>query len=149
MGRVTMRPMDDDDFALVNAWRALPQFESFAEETERGGEIIELDGEPVGWIDPHPAYAPAWQELLGPSVGERPWTIDVFVLPDRWNRGIARSAIRSVSERCLSEDATSMVVNVERDNLASCRAFAGAGWVVVPTSEDDVTLRYPDGWLDR
>jgi hypothetical protein len=37
-----------------------------------------------------------------------------------------------------------MVVNVERDNLASCRAFVDAGWVVVPTDEDDVILRYPE-----
>jgi hypothetical protein len=36
------------------------------------------------------------------------------------------------------------VVNVERENLASCRAFVGAGWVIVPTDEEDVILRYPE-----
>ncbi len=143
--QISVRSMVEGDFALVNAWRALPQMKGFADETERGGQIIELDGEPVGWIDAQPAYAPAWQELLGPSVGEQPWTVDLFVVPERWNQGIARSAIRSVSERCLAGDATSMVVNVERDNLASCRAFVGAGWAIVPTGEEDVILRYlPD-----
>lgn len=141
--QVSVRSMLDDDFPLVNAWRAFPQMKGFAEETERGGQIIELDGEPVGWIDPHPAYAPAWQELLGPSIGKHPWTLDLFVLPERWNQGIGRSAIRSVSERCLAEGATRMVVNVEPENLASCRAFVGAGWAIVPTAEQEVILRYP------
>lgn len=141
--RIGLRPMTDDDFALVNTWRGDPRLAAFAGETDRGGEIVEIDGEPVGWIDPHAAYAPAWNELLGPSVGDRPWTLDLFVLPDRWNQGVGRSAIRAVSQRCLSGDATSMVVDIERSNVASKRAFQGAGWVVVPTDEDAVILRYP------
>lgn len=134
--------MTEQDLALVNGWRALPELAEFENETERGGEVIELDGEPVGWIDPHPAYAPAWQELLGPSVGDRPWTVDLFVIPERWNEGIGRSAIRIAVDRCFSRGATSMVVNISADNHASRRAFQGAGWVVVPTPEEDVILHY-------
>lgn len=141
--RIVLRPMTDEDFALVNTWRADPRLAEFAQEKDRGGEIIELDREPVGWIDPHAAYAPAWTELLGPSVGEHPWTLDLFVLPDRWNEGIGRAAIRSVADRCLSGGTTSMVVDIDPENMASQRAFAAAGWVVVPTAEDDVILRYP------
>jgi RimJ/RimL family protein N-acetyltransferase len=135
--------MVEGDFALVNAWCSDPRLQGFRDETERDGMIIECDGQPVGWIDPHPAYAPWWNELLGAGVGASPWTLDLFVVPERWNQGIARTAIRMVTQKCLAEGATCMVVDVERDNLASCRAFEGAGWSLVPTSEDALILRYP------
>lgn len=130
------------DSELIRSWRADPRLGAFQEKSGRPGEIIEVDGIPVGWIDPHPAYAPAWQGHLGPSVGSEPWTPDLFVIPDAWGRGIARSAIRSVAERCVASGATCMVVDVERDNVASQRAFRGAGWEVVPTDEEAVILRY-------
>lgn len=111
--KVHLRPARPDEADLVLTWRADPRIRGFEEDPERAGEIIEVDGQPVGWIDPHPAYAPACQALLGPSVGEHPWTLDLLVVPDFWGRGIGRGAIRSVSERCLSGEATSMVVDVE------------------------------------
>lgn len=135
--------MVDDDFVVVNAWRSDPRLKQFEDETDRGGAVIELDGEPVGWIDPHPAYTPAWQELLGTGVGEHPWTLDLFVVPERWGQGIARTAIRVVSEQCLAEGATCMVVDVAAENLASCRAFQAAGWVLAGTRQDAFFFRFP------
>jgi RimJ/RimL family protein N-acetyltransferase len=128
---------------LIRRWRLDPQLSGFEEESERPGEVIVADGVPVGWLDPHHAYAPAWQEGFGLDVvGEHPWTLDVFVIPEYWGRGIARAAIRAVSERCLAAEATCMVVDVERHNEASCRAFQGAGWTLVETNDDEYLLRY-------
>lgn len=141
---VRLRAVTQHDVELVRSWKRLPELREFAEdESDRPGEIIEVDGQPVGWIDPHPAYAPAWQQTLGPQVGDRPWTVDVFVLPERWGRGIARGAIRSVSERCLADGATSMVVDVARNNDASRAAFEGAGWQLLDTNDEEFLLTYP------
>ncbi len=140
---VNVRRVAPSDSERLTRWRSLPELREFDEETGRPGEVIEADGVPVGWIDPHPAYAPAWQAGLGPHVGERPWTLDVFVIPESWGRGIARAAIREVSDRCLAAEAKCMVVDIERHNEASCRAFMGAGWQLVSTDDDEYLLCYP------
>jgi ribosomal-protein-alanine N-acetyltransferase len=136
---VVVRPVTPEDVGLVRSWRRRPELKAFSEEeSDRPGEIIELDGQPVGWIDPHPAYVPAWREALGSQVGNEPWTLDLFVLPEHWGCGIGRSAIRIVSERSLAGGATSMVVNIARENEASSAAFRGAGWELIGTSGDEL-----------
>jgi RimJ/RimL family protein N-acetyltransferase len=74
-----------------------------------------------------PGYKPFWVAELNLPANSIPWTMDLFVDPERWGQGIGRAAVREATRLAFEAGATDVVVDIRADNQASIRCFESAG----------------------
>lgn len=153
--RLTLRPMSQDDLALVAHWLVQPhvapwwsddpdgQVADMRAELASGGpsvyRVAELDGQPVGLlfryrIHDYPEYADELMEAHLVVPGDA-WSMDYLVgEATATGRGVGTAMIRlAAGELWASEaDAECVIVPVHADNERSWHALRHAGFTVLP-----------------
>jgi aminoglycoside 6'-N-acetyltransferase len=151
------------DYALIVAWRNSPYvsewwdpddpptLEAVVEELEpslRGDDlttpcIIELAGEPVGFIQFYPwAAETAYLAEIGVSVPPGSWGLDLFIDARLAGRGVGSRAVRMLSDHLFTaERATAVALITEATNARSHAAYRRAGMRVVGDPFLDTDMR--------
>ena len=152
-GNVTVRPMREDEYGLYARWRNQPHVRQWwdpddppmtAETAEhecaaavRGAgpdraAIVELGGEPVGFIQFYPwdAYADELHEC-GLDLPAGSWGLDIFIgVESAQGRGVGSTAVRLVADHVMAaEAATAVAFGVAVGNDHAQRAYERAGFV--------------------
>jgi aminoglycoside 6'-N-acetyltransferase len=161
---LTIRRVQDQagDYALIVGWRNSPHvsewwdpdvpptLEAVIEElgpSLRGDDptiscIIELAGEPVGFIQFYPWDAEAaYLAEIGVSVPPGSWGLDLFVDAGLAGRGVGSRAVRLLSDHLFAvEGASAVALITEATNARSHNAYRRAGMRVVgdPFLDTDV-----------
>jgi aminoglycoside 6'-N-acetyltransferase len=152
-GDLRLRPMRDEpeEYARLAAWRNRPHVHEWWDpddpppstadvEREYGpmvrGEtpdhalVIEVGGEPVGFVQHYP-WAPYAGELerMELVLPDGAWSLDILVgEPDRVARGIGSRTVRLLCDHLLRDrGATCVAFGVDRDNHRARRAYLRAG----------------------
>jgi aminoglycoside 6'-N-acetyltransferase len=102
-------------------------------EHERDGiipAIIELDGEPIGYVQLDELDDPADAAALDLDDGRDIWSLDLSLgRPDLFGRGIGRAVGRSAAEHLLRDrDAREVVILPYVDNARAIAAYRAAGF---------------------
>jgi aminoglycoside 6'-N-acetyltransferase len=151
-GDLVIRPVRDHavDFERLAAWRNSPHVKEWwdpdepeitadavgAELAPRSGDdpttscIIELGGEPVGFIQFYPWDAEReYLAEIGVSVPEGSWGLDIFVgEPSLIGTGTGSRAVRMLSDHLFAEEAaTAVALITEAGNARAQAAYARAG----------------------
>jgi aminoglycoside 6'-N-acetyltransferase len=151
------------DYALIVAWRnsdhvrewwdpdGPPTLEAVIEELRpslRGEDptiscIIELAGEPVGFIQFYPWDAETdYLAEIGVSVPPGSWGLDLFVDARLAGRGVGSRAVRVLSDHLFAEEgATAVALITEATNARSHAAYRRAGMHVVGEPFLDTDMR--------
>lgn len=152
-GDLRLRPMRDEpaEYARLAAWRNTPHvrqwwdpddpplsFEAAVREygpmvrgeTPDRALVVEMGGEPVGFIQFYPwaAYADEL-ERMELELPEGAWSLDVLVGQPGWvSRGVGSRAVRLLCDHLLTAGgATCVAFGVDRDNARARRAYLKAG----------------------
>jgi len=159
-GRLSeLRRADAGDVDRLVAWHADPEvgrywdWETFtpAEMRERLARedvdawIVEADGEPIGYLQVHPAGAAEGGSVFSPRVDG--WAVDacsdgldMFLVPAARGRGLGPDAARAMTEHLLAQGRTRVTVDPYEWNEPAIRAWERAGFVEVsrghPPDED-------------
>jgi aminoglycoside 6'-N-acetyltransferase len=151
------------DYALIVAWRnsdhvrewwdpdGPPTLEAVIEELRpslRGEDptiscIIELAGEPVGFIQFYPWDAETdYLAEIGVSVPPGSWGLDLFVDARLAGHGVGSRAVRVLSDHLFAEEgATAVALITEATNARSHAAYRRAGMHVVGEPFLDTDMR--------
>jgi len=141
------------DYAHLLQWLAIPEVLQWYEgrdktfdladvlaeygpggEHERNGTIpaiIELDGDPVGYVQLYELNDPDDAAGFDLDDGRGIWSFDVYLgRPDLFGRGVGRAVCRAAAEHLVSERRASDVVIVPYvDNARAIAAYRAAGFV--------------------
>ncbi len=149
-GRVTLRPLTEDDWDMVVGWWNDPEIAADADANEgpyslgqvqeimRGISrsafcfIIEFEGRPVGecWLQ-----AMNLERILRRHPGVDCRRIDIEIERTYWGRGIGTAAIRMLVEFGFEREGADAIfaMDVADDNPRSRRAFEKAGFELYDT----------------
>lgn len=149
--RLTFRPLARADFAMVSRWLTNPHVfrwwqedcptvaaveEKYGETVDGGGGallfVIESAGQPVGLIQCYRHVDhPEWDRLI--RVPESAGIDYLIGEPELCGRGLGSAAIAAFCVEVFGfyPDITSVVAVPQRDNIASCRALAKAGFDLI------------------
>lgn len=102
-------------------------------EHEREGTVpgfIELDGEPIGYVQLYELDDPEDAAAFDLDDGRDIWSLDLYLgRPDLFGRGIGRAVCRSAAEHVLRErDAREVVILPYVDNTRAIAAYRAAGF---------------------
>jgi RimJ/RimL family protein N-acetyltransferase len=164
LGDVGFRPVNRDDYGLLQTWLNAPHMrEWWGEPEEELGFIrdmvegrdttrpylITLDGRPVGYIQ-------CW--YIGPHqtdewTGDNPWLLELpadsvgvdlsIGEPDLVSRGIGTAALKTFIAMLRAEGHANIVIDPDPKNERAVRAYTKAGFCPVPKLEgryDDVLI---------
>ena len=119
----------------------VPEIADYIEGWGRPGDfgvLAEEDGEPVGacWCrrfsPKHPGYGFIAEDVPGVSIG---------IVPDRRGRGVGRSLLDAVTAQARERGVRALGLSVSERNLVARRLYERAGFVVVRTEDDGLTMR--------
>lgn len=153
-----------DDYARIVAWRNSPFVREWWDPDEpplteaaaieelgvRGGDqettpcIIELAGEPVGYIQCYPWDAEeAYLAEIGLSLPAGSWGLDIFIGDTRLaGRGIGSRAVQLLSDHLFAEEsATAVALITEAANARAQAAYVKAGMRVTGEPFHDTDTR--------
>lgn len=150
--RVSFRPMNENDFALMLKWltdeRVLEYYDGrdkkYTEETirekyskQREYEfyrvIIEYDSVPIGYAQVYRVQGELFEEYGYPKTDEKIYAMDQFIgEPDYWNRGIGTEYCR-VACQYLKEElgADAVILDPHKSNPRAIRAYEKAGFKIL------------------
>jgi aminoglycoside 6'-N-acetyltransferase len=154
-GDLTIRAMRDttEEYELFATWRNQPEVREWWDpddppmtvqsamaeyqadvrgQTATVASIIEVDGEPVGFVQFYPWSAYASELVaMGISVPAGAWGLDIFIGdPQRVGCGFGSRAVRLLCDHLLDNGgATAIAFGVEKDNARARRAYEKAGLV--------------------
>ncbi len=147
--RLVLRPATCADSALLWRWRNDPATRAASLNTTEVGER-----EHVQWIED--TLARPDRRLYVGIVGERPVatarldiendaaTVSVTVAPEQRGSGLGTALVRAVSDEAFATTPVQrLVAVVKRDNVASRRAFARAGFELVEDAGATLTMVRP------
>jgi aminoglycoside 6'-N-acetyltransferase len=131
--RTSLRPAGEDDVDRLVAWHADPDVsrywddETFTREEMAGrleredvdAWIVEADGDPVGYLQTHPAG------------------LDMFLIPSARGRGLGPDAARAMTDHLLAQGRTRVTVDPYAWNESAVRAWQRAGFVEVARHPPD------------
>lgn len=100
------------------------------------GLVIEVDGAVAGWVQWNEE---AWHEY--PSV-----SMDIFVAPAHFGKGVAQAALRAVIESFAVKGHHRFEIDPTLSNERAIRAYAKLGFK--PVGVLRACERRPDGWAD-
>jgi RimJ/RimL family protein N-acetyltransferase len=143
-GTVTLRPVRQDDVALLDRWRNDPDHESeygdFLALHRRQTRVMErwllngLLGEDEGMLliclNDEPVGALQWHQVMyGPNQGSRSLNIGIAIAPSARGRGIGARAQRLITEYLFEQTLAHRIeASTDVKNVAEQRALERAGF---------------------
>jgi diamine N-acetyltransferase len=106
------------DYMLERGY-SLAALAAFVEAPASGLALASVDGEPVGFVAYQPGAAPGETKLD-----------KLYVLPERHGQGIGRALIEHVVAAARVAGSTTIVLNVNRNNADSIRAYQRCGFAI-------------------
>ncbi|MCB1513238.1 MAG: GNAT family N-acetyltransferase [Hyphomicrobiaceae bacterium] len=149
---VALRPVEPRDWALVRAWVARPDIQSWwgnataaeaemrlvAETGPALARIVLVAGEAVGYA--HAIDAAHWGSALPTGMPPGTWDADIFIAePAHRGRGVGEAALNQLAEEVFSTTfAVALSVFVSLANEPAIRAYERAGFQWQQVWEDPI-----------